>query len=204
MPDLRSRRRNRTAETIRKAAVDLALSDGLDNITTEMIAERAGISLRSFFNYFSFKEEALLPEPITLSDDTVTAFVAGKGALLDDLADLLATHFRQANPDRRQLRAIIELSQAHPKLTLVKDQTFCRYEDKICEIIARRLGVAAGDIRPKLMAAVVTAAIRTGVTRWTGCSDDSPVEHEVRAALSALRTLFQEGAEGASPRLRGL
>jgi len=202
MTTLRARRRKITADTIRKAAVELATAKGLDNITTEMIAERAGISLRSFFNYFAFKEEALLPAPVTLSEQRVAAFVAGNGALLDDLIDLLVDHFHEAAPERGQLRALIELSRAHPKLMFVKDQTFCRYEDDMGEVIARRLGVSSDDPRPRLMAAAVAAAIRVSVTRWTMRGDGS-IEDEVRRSVKALQTLFSEDP-AQNPRLRPL
>ncbi len=202
MSTLRARRRKRTADTIRKAAVELALSDGLDNITTEMIAERAGISLRSFFNYFAFKEEALLPPPVALSDEKVEQFVNGSGPLLDDLADLLVAHFRQTEINRTQLRALLELSRTHPKLMFVKDQTFCRYEDQMGVVIARRLSVGPEDPRPRLMAATVAAAIRVGVSRWVA-EGQGQIEDEVLSTVTALRDLFQERTPG-TPRLRRL
>lgn len=59
-PTLRERRRERTWNSIHEAAVDLVKKNGLKQTTTDEIAERAGISARTFFNYFATKEDAVL------------------------------------------------------------------------------------------------------------------------------------------------
>ena len=41
------------------AAMELAFEVGLDNVTREDIANRAGVSLRTFTNYFAGKHEAI-------------------------------------------------------------------------------------------------------------------------------------------------
>lgn len=57
---LRERRRERTWKAIHEAAVDLVKKKGLKQTTTDEIAEQAGISARTFFNYFPTKEDAVL------------------------------------------------------------------------------------------------------------------------------------------------
>lgn len=59
-PTLRERRRERTWKAIHEAAVELVKKNGLKQTTTDEIAERAGISSRTFFNYFATKEDAVL------------------------------------------------------------------------------------------------------------------------------------------------
>ncbi|MDO4916621.1 MAG: helix-turn-helix domain-containing protein [Rothia sp. (in: high G+C Gram-positive bacteria)] len=63
---LRERRRERTWNAIHEAAVELVKKNGLKKTTTDEIAERAGISVRTFFNYFATKEDAVLgiKEPV--------------------------------------------------------------------------------------------------------------------------------------------
>ena len=60
-PGLRERRRRETTTQIHEAAVAGAEADGLAATTVARIAERAGISSRTFFRYFASKEEAILP-----------------------------------------------------------------------------------------------------------------------------------------------
>lgn len=57
---LRERKKRRTRGEIHRAALEMVLDDGLENVTVERIAERAGISQRTFFNYFPTKDAAIL------------------------------------------------------------------------------------------------------------------------------------------------
>lgn len=57
---LREKKRAETRATLEKAALDLALSDGLEGATIDAISERAFVSPRTFFNYFDSKEDAIL------------------------------------------------------------------------------------------------------------------------------------------------
>ena len=57
---LRERKRAQTRRRLEEAAIDLALRDGLDQVTIEAITERADVSRRTFFNYFDSKDDAIL------------------------------------------------------------------------------------------------------------------------------------------------
>ena len=58
-PGLRERKKADTRRALSDAALKLAFEHGLDNITREDIADVAGVSLRTFNNYFTGKYEAL-------------------------------------------------------------------------------------------------------------------------------------------------
>jgi AcrR family transcriptional regulator len=55
----RERNKAATRAAIAQAALDLVAEVGYENITIEMVAARADISRRTFFNYFSSLDEAL-------------------------------------------------------------------------------------------------------------------------------------------------
>ncbi|SDH77369.1 DNA-binding transcriptional regulator, AcrR family [Rhodococcus triatomae] len=57
---LRERKKRRTREEIATAAFELVAEFGAEATTVEMIAERAGISPRTFFNYFDGKDDAVI------------------------------------------------------------------------------------------------------------------------------------------------
>ncbi|MFI2754213.1 TetR family transcriptional regulator [Cellulomonas sp. P22] len=59
--DLRARRRLDTAEQIHQVALELFEKQGVRETTVQQIADRAGISSRTFFRYFASKEQAALP-----------------------------------------------------------------------------------------------------------------------------------------------
>src|SRR5919112_4612452 len=56
----RERKKLQTHRALSTAARELALARGLDGVTVEDIADAADVSVRTFFNYFSCKEEALV------------------------------------------------------------------------------------------------------------------------------------------------
>src|SRR5699024_1808460 len=56
----REQKKLETRRAIRNAGLDLALENGLESLTVELIAHTAGVSPRTFFNYFASKEDALV------------------------------------------------------------------------------------------------------------------------------------------------
>src|SRR5829696_7712089 len=89
---LRERKRAATSRAIQLAALELVAERGLERVTVEDIARRADVSPRTLFNYFSSKEEAFTGAIPELADAEATErFVTGRGALLDDLLQLVLT-----------------------------------------------------------------------------------------------------------------
>src|SRR5580700_7578925 len=56
---LRERKKVATRHALGVAAMRLAIDRGLDNVLVEDIAEAAGVSTRTFNNYFTSKHEAI-------------------------------------------------------------------------------------------------------------------------------------------------
>src|SRR5690606_33956881 len=57
---LRERKKQQTRAALHRAALELVADRGACQVTTEQIAEHAGVSARTFFNYFPTKESAVL------------------------------------------------------------------------------------------------------------------------------------------------
>ena len=92
---LRERRRLQTELEIQRATLSLAQEQGFDNVTTEAIADRAGISPRTFFNYYPNKEAAAVGRPPGFPEHAKAVFQAGQGPIRDDLRNLLVAHLDQ-------------------------------------------------------------------------------------------------------------
>ena len=188
MSSLRERRRLRTADTIRRAAVILVHAKGLDHVTAEMISDAAGISPRTFFNYFPYKEAALLPPPPVFSEAAIDRFISGQGVLLDDLIGLLGPVFNEIGEDNEFIRMTHEISQSNPKLQILRTNTFHEFESLIAGLITRRLGTANHD-KAQHMAALISASIRVGFGAWveqkTGSAADT-----VLAKIKDAKTIF--------------
>ena len=85
---LRERKRVETRHRIADAALDLTLEHGLDGATVEAISAAAGVSARTFFNYFDSKDDALLNAPDAREIEEIVAAVrtAADGLSLREIA----------------------------------------------------------------------------------------------------------------------
>lgn len=189
MKSLRERRRTRTADTIRRVAVELVHAKGLDAVTTEMISEEAGVSQRTFFNYFPFKEAALIPGPPAFPQEDIDRFATGTGPILDDLAALIAPMSAEIDGQGETMKKLLEISQSHPKLLMLKVNSFHNFEQVIATVLARRLGQDAQSHKTAFMAALIATAIRFAITEWSEKGTDTVQEH-VERAFGDMRSVF--------------
>lgn len=79
MSGLRERKKLATRTALADAALRLCVEHGLDGVTVEQVANEAGVSVRTFFNYFSSKEEAVVAGDVATAAAFVEAF-AGRPA----------------------------------------------------------------------------------------------------------------------------
>ena len=187
---LRERRRRQTSADIRNAAVRLARERGWDKVTIEGICAEAGISTRTFFNYFPNKESAIAYGPSDIPPELVEDFVAaGPASYADVLAELItlaAHHIRDVPPARDQAEACLELAKTTPAVLSAFLSDLERFQNHLTEIVARRQGMAPDDEIPALISALALTAIRSGIERWSSGepkdADDTPMPYVERAA----------------------
>ena len=193
---LRGRRRRETQREIHLAALRLAREHGFDKVTVEMISAAAGVSPRTFFNYFPSKDAAVAQGPPDLPEELTAEFVAAGPAapkqVLADLAGLLVHHLAEGPPQREELHTVFELSREYPQVLAGMLARFEAFQQEVADLVARRLGVPADDEVPALIAGVVLAAVRQGMDRWARTpGEDSPVPY-VERSTALLHTLFTD------------
>src|SRR6266536_3109986 len=113
-PPLSERRRTHTRREIAESAVTLFARDGYDNVSAEDIAEEAGISLRTFYRYFSAKDEVLSPIFTQATEDLLDHIARRPAA--EDLADAVEHAYRQISPPTDRVQALIRLFTDVPAL----------------------------------------------------------------------------------------
>src|SRR5690349_5724487 len=166
--DLRARRRRETERKIHAATLRLTARHGFDQLTVDMISAEAGISRRTFFNYFPSKEAAVVFGPRVLPEAALADFLAAPGTepvqVLRDLTRLLVWDLEQnAPPHRDTFGQVFGLAQQHPGISAALLATFDAFERTVAAAVAQRLGREPGDDVPALLAAVALAAMRTGL-----------------------------------------
>lgn len=158
-------RRYKTAKKIQAKAIELAVRDGLANVTTETIAREAGISTRTFFNYYPYKEAALMGPPPDYPADAADAFVEGKGRLIDDLAILIRAHLARFLNEREMIGHLLALSETDPKLEALRNSAMLARRAQLRSLLHRRM--PGSDPRLiEILAAAITAATNAATKDW--------------------------------------
>jgi AcrR family transcriptional regulator len=187
---LRERRRRQTSADIRAAAVRLVRERGFDKVTIDEICAAAGISVRTFFNYFPNKESAIAYGPSDIPEELVEEFVAAGPAdysvVLDELIKLAAHHLRDMPPDRDQAETMLELAKTTPAMLAAFLADLERFQKHLIDIVARRQGMKPDEEIPAVISALALTAVRSGIERWTEGkpedADDTPLPYVERAA----------------------
>jgi AcrR family transcriptional regulator len=187
---LRERRRRQTSAEIRDAAVRLARERGFDKVTIEEICVEAGISSRTFFNYFPNKESAIAYGPSDIPAELVADFVAAGPApysvVLAELITLAAHHLRDMPPAREQAEGMLELAKTTPAVLSAFLADLERFQNHLTDIVARRQAMRPDEEIPALIAALALTAVRSGIERWSSGepkdADDTPMPYVERAA----------------------
>ncbi|MFC7463375.1 TetR/AcrR family transcriptional regulator [Brachybacterium sp. GCM10030252] len=123
---LRERKKRLTRVAMHRAALELVLEEGLSNVTADMIAARAGVSTRTFFNHWSTKESAIL------------GILSGEGERLVESLHERIVHSGTRDALRSVLREALESTPADPSLRELKKQVMAR-EPKLHSISSGNL-----------------------------------------------------------------
>lgn len=157
--NLRERRKLETARAIQRSALTLARTQEIEAISVEAICHNAGISQRTFFNYFPFKEAAFIVPPPPFPEAAVAAFTDGKGMLLDLLVELLTAQVGAALPDRWMIDTSRRIIEQHPKIAALQFASFHNFEASLASLIYGRLPQAR-SAESRILAAAVLGALR--------------------------------------------
>jgi AcrR family transcriptional regulator len=157
-PGLRQRKKQRTRETIAAAARELFAERGYHATTLPDIAEAADVSTRTIFAYFPSKEDILFADFPLMKDALARALAErpeGVEALETVRAFILQTVGTQKSDVDERIGNCIhndETLRTHLRARIAQ------LEEVIAPAIAKDIGASEDDIRPKLVAASLTAA----------------------------------------------
>lgn len=164
-PGLRERKKQATRDALRLAALRLAAQRGWDQVRVEDIAAEAGVSARTFSNYFATKEDALLATGHQRAERILEALAARPAGepLWAALTEAIVDGF---TGDESDLRQVVRLQSA-PLLTDEHLKTYAVIESAVAAGVASRIGADAGhDLYPRLVAGAVLSAIRVTMEHW--------------------------------------
>lgn len=154
---LRERKKEATRRALHDAAMRLAAEHGLDGVTVEAIADAAGVSRRTFSNYFGGKEEALLYGAERRMRALLEAFEA-RPLCEPSWAALRAALDEQGD----DLQCVIQtrLACEHPSVMARLLAYYAGFERDFADLITAREGLPSGSVRPRVLAGAFLTALR--------------------------------------------
>jgi AcrR family transcriptional regulator len=193
---LRERKKLATKDALSQAALDLATERGLDHVSADAIAERAQVSTRTFHNYFSSKEEAILYvlekgargviESFTLRDPTEPVL---------DSFEALFMELVESQHDFDRMIAVTRLMAEHATLIARHVAVYDLTSDALLAEIGRRTGTdPAVDLYPRLVFQCANAAVRAATELHVGADLGSDTTRT--ALIGAVREGFAQLRRG--------
>jgi AcrR family transcriptional regulator len=185
----RERQKLETHRALSTAARELALARGLDGLTVEDIADAADVSVRTFFNYFSCKEEALVGvEPAVLAElgAELQERPAGESPL-EALKAVLASGVDDVAEAMRRWSLRTELVRRHPSLLPRHLAALAEIEAALVRALAARLGTdPVTDPFPAIAVAAAMGTLRAAVASWEDAGRRGSLDAAVDAAFATL------------------
>jgi AcrR family transcriptional regulator len=175
---------------LHEAALELFAQRGFENTTVAEIAERAGLTERTFFRHFGDKREVLFAAAGALQEALVST-VANAPASLAPL-DAVAAGLEAVGgelPDRETARQREAIIAANPELRerdLIKSASLSAALAKALRARGLRDPAAA------LTAEVGIAVFRVASERWIDDPNDRDLPELIRESLDELEALFAE------------
>jgi AcrR family transcriptional regulator len=181
-----------------QAALELFQERGYDRTTVQEIAERAGLTERTFFRYFSDKREVLFGGGAALQDLLAGTVAAAPATArpIDAVAAALDAAAAELEPLRERAVARRALVAAHAELRERELNKMTSLGAAIAEALRGR-GVA--EPAASLTAEAGIAVFKVAFERWIDDADRRPLSHHMRASLDELRAVVAGTGTASSP-----
>ncbi|MGH7666529.1 MAG: TetR family transcriptional regulator [Candidatus Dormibacteria bacterium] len=178
---------------LQEAALALFAERGFDQTTTAQIAERAGLTERTFFRHFADKREVLFGGSALLRERIVAGVAsapATDGPLevvsrgLDAAASMLGESRRDLT---RQRQAVIA---ANPEL---HERELAKLADYAASVAATLRQRDVREPQATLAADAAMTILRVAIQQWASGDDDRDLAAIMREGLAELRVVATSG-----------
>ena len=177
---------------LRAAAMELYVERGFEQTTVAEIAERAGLTARTFFRYFADKREVLFAGSTALQDSVVAALENAPGSASPMEAvwaalDAAATMLGERHEYSRRRNTVIAANAELQERELIK---MASLSAALADGMRRR-GVRDPDA--SLVAEVGVAVLRVAFERWVSGPASRTLTATMRESFDQVKALTADG-----------
>jgi AcrR family transcriptional regulator len=176
---------------LQQAALELFAKHGYDTTTTEAIAEKAGVSPRTFFRYFPTKESVLFVGEYDWFETFTGEYVKQPTTLTE--IDAMCSSFVALVPGHaRSRKSLLLYERAVASSATLRGGVHDRQQIDIGTLataIAERRGTRP-DESCALLAAISLVTYRRALTDWLSGPADADLEKLVTERFDMLKQLF--------------
>ena len=172
---------------LQRAALELYAERGFENTTVAEIAERAGLTERTFFRHYADKREVLFAGGDEFQDLVISAIANAPSSLSPiDAAglglDAAAAMLQERRAFARRRQAIIAANAELRERELIK---LASLSAAIADTLRRR---GMDDRAASLTAEVAIAVFRVAFDRWIEATSADDLREIIRQSLDELKT----------------
>jgi AcrR family transcriptional regulator len=181
-PSRRERKKRATSLALKAAALDLVAERGFTHVTVEDICDVVDVSARTFFNYFSSKEAAVVGDDPELIEAMKRELIALPRELspLEALRSVLCARIRAieedidlSGEDHRVWQRRFAVVRSQPEVLVAYTKHLTRVEGALTDALVERLGGDEGmRVYASIVAATVLGAMRVAGT-WSSTDEGS-------------------------------
>jgi AcrR family transcriptional regulator len=195
---LRERKKLATRHALGSAALRLSIERGVENVTIEDITEAAGVSLRTFRNYFASKYEAMTAVAADRARRIGASLIerpAGE-PLWTALTTAMLEHYHGSEQVlSTETMDMLRLIVSSPAMRGEYLKINTEIQNALAAAIAQRTGTdIETDMYPQILAGAVTAASQVALRRWYAANPPVPLRPLLERALQQLAAACSEPA----------
>ncbi|WP_186525967.1 TetR/AcrR family transcriptional regulator [Leekyejoonella antrihumi] len=195
--DARTIKRRQAARRVTYCAQRLAVERGYEEFTLDDLAQEAGVSRRTLFNYFPGKLEAVLGNPPRLALADVEAFLEGRptGNLMHDLSVLVLALLQDEDLAKDEWVTTRRCFERNPKLLVAAMGKFHKIAAAAQQLIAKREGVPADSARARICVGLLAGLFDVSINEFVESEDRRTVADTYMDNLKLASRLLRDTAD---------